>query len=85
MARIYAGILGPLALLTSLARGSIHAQRIETILLTGWVSLLAFASLGYVVGWIAERIVEDAVRMQVAAELPEEKDTERTEQVVSAI
>jgi hypothetical protein len=78
-------MMGPLALLTSLARGGLHAQQAETILLTGWINLVAFAALGYAVGWIAERIVAEAVRMQVAAELPREEGTERSERVVSAI
>jgi hypothetical protein len=67
VARIYAGILGPLALLTSLARGALHAWPTESTLLVAWTSLLAFAALGSGIGWIAERIIEEEVRGRIAA------------------
>jgi hypothetical protein len=72
VARIYAGILGPLALVTSLAEGVIHARPAEGILLAAWCSLLVFASLGYVIGWIAERIVDEAVNAGIQARLARE-------------
>ena len=64
MAQTYAGILGLLALLTSLGHGFIHARETEAILLTAWLSLLVFAPVGYLVGWIACRTVEESVRVQ---------------------
>ena len=74
MTHIYAGILGPLAFLTSLARSAIHGGGPESVLLTAWYSLLAFAAVGYVIGWVAGKIVEDSVRSrishQLAAEVP---------------
>ena len=69
MARTYAGILGPLALVTSLARGLIHAQQTEAMLLGAWCSLVVFAAVGYVVGWIAERTVEGSVSASIEAHL----------------
>ena len=69
MARIYAGILGPLAFFTSLARGALHAWPTEKTLLIAWTTLLGFAALGWITGWVAERIVEEEVRGQIAAEL----------------
>lgn len=68
MARIYAGILGPLALLTSLARGVVHAWPTERTLLVAWTSLIAFAGLGAVIGWTAQRIVDEEVRGRIAAD-----------------
>ena len=72
MARIYAGILGPLALLTSFAHGAVHSRQCESMLLSGWLSLLSFAMVGGVLGWLAERTVKDSVRSQVEAELAAE-------------
>ncbi len=69
MARTYAGILGPLAFFTSLARGVFHAWPTEKALLVAWTTLVAFTALGWVTGWLAQRIVEDEVRGQIAAEL----------------
>jgi hypothetical protein len=68
VARIYAGILGPLAFLTSLARGAIHAQPLESSLLQAWVFLLIFAMAGYALGAIAGHTVENDVRLKLAEE-----------------
>ena len=67
MARIYAGILGPVAFLTCLARGVLHAWSAEKALLVAWTSLLVFAALGSVIGWIAERILQEEARGRIAA------------------
>ncbi len=68
MARIFAGVLGPLALLISLARGAIHAWDVETTVLYAWISLWGFAALGAVLGWLAGRIVEDDLRTRISAD-----------------
>ena len=75
MAHIYSGILGPLALLTSFAHGAIHSHQCESMLLTGWLSLVSFAMVGGVLGWLAERTVKDSVRSQMEAELAAEADS----------
>ena len=69
MARIYAGILGPLAFLASLARGMMHGGGTETVIRTAWYCLLAFAAAGYVVGRLAEWTIEDSLSSRLAAEL----------------
>lgn len=76
MARIYAGILGPLAFLTSLAHGLIHARSIEATLLGAWCSLVLFAAAGYVLGSIAGRTVEQSVRATIEAELTRDEMSE---------
>ena len=76
MARTYAGILGPLALLIALAHGLVHAAQPDTILLVGWCSLLVFAAVGYLVGWIAGRTVEESVGATIQAELAREPSPE---------
>ena len=69
MARIYAGILGPLAFLTSLVREAIHGEASESMLLAASCSLWVFALLGCVVGWLAGWIVKESVEATVSAEL----------------
>ncbi len=69
MARDYAGILGLLAMLTSLARGVMHGGEAESVVPTAWCGLLLFSAIGYVVGWVAERTVADSVSERIAAEL----------------
>ena len=76
MAHTYAGILGPLAFLTSLARGVMHNGGTESVLWSAWCSLLVFVAVGYVVGWVAGKIVEDSVHSRIAAELAAEQSDE---------
>jgi H+/gluconate symporter-like permease len=75
VARTYAGILGPLAFLTSLAHGLIHARSNEAALFGAWCSLLLFAAAGYVLGWIAGRTIEQSVQATIEAELAREESS----------
>lgn len=69
MAPIYAGILGLVALVTSLAHGMIHRADPVSMLLAAWLSLLVFTALGYAIGWVAARTVEESVQAEILAEL----------------
>jgi len=69
VARIYAGILGLIAFLTSLAHGMVHGGAAQSVLWIGWCSLLVFSAVGCAIGWIAEQTIEDSVRGQVETEL----------------
>lgn len=73
MAHVYAGILGPLAFVTTVARGLTHGGGTMSTLLTAWCCLLAFSAIGYVVGRVAEFIVADSVRSRIAAEVAAEE------------
>lgn len=75
MAVRYAGVLGLLAFVTSTARGLLHGSEVEPTLLTAWVSLLVFAAIGGVVGWIAGRAVEESVRARIAEALAAEENS----------
>ena len=79
MARIYAGVLGSLAMLASVTRGLMHGSSTESVLLTAWCSLLVFACVGYVVGRLAGWIVEESVMATVATELVAQEKTEAAE------
>ena len=74
MAVRYAGILGLLAFLTSSARGLLHGGEAESILLAAWLSLLAFAAIGGVIGWVAGRVVEESVRARIKEALAAEEE-----------
>ncbi len=84
MARTYAGILGPLALVTCVARGLIHATSSETVLFGAWCSLLVFAALGWVIGWIAGRVVQESVGATIQAELAQNQTTGKADAAPSA-
>ena len=83
MARVYAGILGPLAFLTSLARGALNGGSAESVLFCAWCCLLAFAAAGYVIGWVAERTIAESVRGRILAELDAESAEETSGPSVS--
>ena len=65
-----------LGLLTSLARGFLHGQTADAMLLTGWLSLLVFAAVGYVVGAIAGSTVEESVAASLRNELAQAESNE---------
>jgi hypothetical protein len=73
VARTYAGILGPLAFVISLLRGMLAGGGTDSVLWAAWCSLLAFAAIGCVIGWLAERTVADAINGRIATELAGQK------------
>ena len=84
MARIYAGILGLLAFLTSLAHGLLHDGDSGTIVWNAWCSLWVFAAVGYVLGSIAARTVDDSVEARITAELAAEEAQQKAPKSPSA-
>jgi hypothetical protein len=78
VARIYAGILGPVAFLTVLARGFLLGEEAPSLLFAAWCALWCFAAAGYVAGWIAERTVEQAVQDRITRELATNQQPEST-------
>ena len=69
MGRTYAGILGPLAFTTILARSVISAGSVESTMMFATVCLFLFAGIGYIAGQVADAIVLEAVKANFAKEL----------------
>jgi hypothetical protein len=69
VARLYAGILGLLAFLTSLIRGIVHGSGAESTLGSACLCMALFAVVGVALGGVARWIVEDSVNSRLAAEL----------------
>ncbi len=84
MARLYAGILGLLASLTCLARGVVHGSDAEPTVLGAWLGLMLFSAIGYVIGWVAERTVAEAVSNRIARELAAEDGAAEPKSAASA-
>jgi len=80
VARTYAGILGLLAFGTSLVGGVIHGKQPESVIWKAWLCLLAFSAVGWVLGWIAERTVVEALTQKAVAELAAQHQTSPTSQ-----
>jgi hypothetical protein len=67
--RLYAGILGHLAMLTVIVRGLRGGAGSEATLLVASLALAGFAVLGYIAGALASSIVEQSVRTRIAEEI----------------
>jgi hypothetical protein len=64
MGQTYAGVLGPLAFATTLARGILAGHGLEPTMLAASIALFAFAALGFVTGKLADYLVGESVRWQ---------------------
>ncbi len=62
MGQTYAGILGPLAFTTILARSVINNSSVESTMMIATVCLFLFAAIGFLVGQVADSIVLEAVK-----------------------
>lgn len=78
MAHLYGGILGILAFLTTIGRGVIHGSDPQSILWSGWLSLILFSIVGLIIGWIAGTIIEESTIAKLVAEMAAQ-DEEETE------
>jgi hypothetical protein len=69
MGRIYAGILGPLAMAIVICRGIKDSGGVEGTLTLAIVALAAFAIIGSVLGQIAQATVNESVRWKIEQQL----------------
>jgi len=67
--RTYAGYLGLVAFVATIANGLLHGGSIYSVLWGAWLSLLAFMVVGFLAGGIAGWMVDEAIRGRVAAEI----------------
>jgi hypothetical protein len=65
----YAGILGPLAMSVVIVQGLRHGGGAETTCLAASVTLICFATLGYVLGGLGQYVMDDAVHSRMQREL----------------
>lgn len=56
-------------MLTITTSGLIHGRTSESVAWAAWIALIVFAAIGYVLGWIANRTVEDSVQSAINAQL----------------
>ncbi|HRX83371.1 MAG TPA: hypothetical protein P5307_30110 [Pirellulaceae bacterium] len=69
MGRTYAGILGPLAFTTILARSMFDTSSVESTMMLATICLFLFAGIGFLVGQVADSIVLEAVKANFDKEL----------------
>ncbi len=75
MARIYAGVLGTLAMTATLIHGLLHAGSTNEVLFRAWMALCVFSVVGAIVGAVADRLVTEAVKEQMERELASQHGT----------
>ena len=78
MGRDFAGILGLVAFSTTVLRGAI-AGVADDALLTATIHLFAFAAGGWILGTIAESVIEQSVRTRFATELKAAEEAAKAE------
>lgn len=69
MVRTYAGILGSLAVGLTLADALWRRVGLEAATTRAWFALLICSVAGAVIGWLAQRTVDESVRSKFFAEL----------------
>ncbi len=69
MGRTYAGVLGCVAFATVVIHGAIHQAGIEATVLRAVGMLIGFGVLGFMLGNVAENVVDESVRAKMAQEL----------------
>jgi len=69
MGRVYAGILGPLAMTVVICRGWLASGGVEGTLTLATASLSLFAVVGAVVGQIAQGTIDESVRSRLEQQL----------------
>jgi hypothetical protein len=69
MGRIYAGILGPLAMAVVIGRGLLGSGGVEGTLTTATLALAAFAVLGATLGHLAQNTIDESVRTRLEQQL----------------
>jgi hypothetical protein len=74
MGRIYAGILGPLAMVVIICRGLKNSAGLEGTLTLSIVALAIYAIIGSVIGQIAQATVDESVRLKIERQLASSAD-----------
>ena len=73
MGRLYAGVLGLLAMVVIVVRGVKDGAGAEGTLWTALIGLIVFAVVGLVLGSIAESTVKESVRQEMENQLAQQE------------
>jgi hypothetical protein len=78
MSRVYAGILGPLAMAVVICRGWLDSGGVEGTLSLATVYLVVFSIIGALVGHLAQTTVDESVRSKLEQQLAGSAETAGT-------
>lgn len=69
MGRVYAGILGPLAMAVVIGRGLLGSSGVEGTLTLAMLNLVLFSVVGAILGQLAQWTIDDSVRSKLEEQL----------------
>ena len=69
MGRVYAGILGPLAMAVMICRGWLASSGVESTLSLATIYLVVFSVVGALIGQIAQSTIDESVRRKLEQQL----------------
>lgn len=69
MSRLYAGILGHLAMSVAICRGWLGSAGVERTLILAVISMVVFAIVGAILGHIAQTTIDQSVQAKLEMEL----------------
>ena len=69
MGRVYAGILGPLAMAVVICRGFAGSSGVEGTLMQATLYLVLFAVVGAILGHLAQTTIDESVRAKLQSQL----------------
>ncbi len=69
MGRVYAGILGPLAMAVVICRGLVASGGVESTLTTAITYLAVFSVVGAIIGQLAQVTIDESVRSTLEQQL----------------
>jgi hypothetical protein len=69
MGRVYAVILGSLAMAVMICRGLLDASGVEGTLTQATISLVVFAVVGAILGHLAQTTIDESVRAKLQQQL----------------
>jgi hypothetical protein len=69
MSRVYAGILGPLAMAVVICRGWLDSGGVESTLSLATAYLVVFSVVGALIGHLAQTTIDESVRSTLEEQL----------------
>ena len=77
MGRMYAGVLGPLAMAVVIVRGWLGAGGAEGTLSLATLYLVLFSVVGALIGQIAQSTIDESVRTKLEQQLSHQTESNR--------
>ena len=75
MGRVYAGVLGPLAMIVVICRGLASSGGVANTLSLATIYLAIFSVVGAVIGQIAQSTIDESVRARLQQQLAQSGTT----------